>query len=638
MTTATNRRTPVPPLGDDVLANGNREITCVAEQLTIQATAPNSSGEAAPRFSMVAYTGGAMQLDGWRFPVVVDLAGLDVPSQRRPIRFNHSAHEGVGHTDRIVVEAGKLLAEGVVSRDTPAAREVVTSGKRGFPWQASIGARIHQVEFVRAGQRAEANGRTFDGPVSIARRATLGEISFVDLGADGDTAALIAARRQAGESNVEENVVTDTVAEIREQEAAETQRVAAIRKVCGDKWPKIEAQAIADGWTADRAELEVLRAARPKAPRSYVHCDPVVGSDALEASILCRLGFASLGEKTLSAAAMERGEQIKATHALDLCRAALMLDGAEVPAGREAMVKAALSTTSLPVALGNVANKVLLDAYNEVPATWRAFAAVRSVPDFKQAQAIRPSFGRTMEKVNPGGEVKHATVGEETSAFQIDTYGQLLSIDRRDIINDDLGLFVDSAAALGRAALRRLSDLVYEVLLGNAGSFFASGNNNLLTGVDTVLGIDSLALAIAAMRKQRDAEGNDLDLRPATLLVPPELETIARALLESEFIQRAEDVPTGNSLRKSVNLEVESRLSNTTKFTNASTTGWYLFGAPSTGAMIAAFLNGVQTPTLEAFGLEADVNRLAYSWRCHFDFGAAFGDPRAAVHATGVAA
>jgi hypothetical protein len=27
-----------------------------------------------PRFSMVAYTGGAMQIAGWRFPVVVDLA------------------------------------------------------------------------------------------------------------------------------------------------------------------------------------------------------------------------------------------------------------------------------------------------------------------------------------------------------------------------------------------------------------------------------------------------------------------------------------------------------------------------------------------------------------------------------------
>ena len=42
-----------------------------------------------PRFSMVAYTGGPMRIAGWRYPVVIDLAGLAIPSQSRPIRFSH---------------------------------------------------------------------------------------------------------------------------------------------------------------------------------------------------------------------------------------------------------------------------------------------------------------------------------------------------------------------------------------------------------------------------------------------------------------------------------------------------------------------------------------------------------------------
>ena len=42
-----------------------------------------------PRFSMVAYTGGPMRMAGWRYPVIVDLAGLAIPSQNRPIRFGH---------------------------------------------------------------------------------------------------------------------------------------------------------------------------------------------------------------------------------------------------------------------------------------------------------------------------------------------------------------------------------------------------------------------------------------------------------------------------------------------------------------------------------------------------------------------
>src|SRR5699024_1899881 len=104
---------------------------------------------ALPKFRMVAYTGDAMRVMGWPHPVVVDLQGLNIPSQRRPIRFAHSAYQGIGHTERIAAENDQLIAEGVISRDTPAAREVVVSGKRGFPWQASIGASVVDSRFVK---------------------------------------------------------------------------------------------------------------------------------------------------------------------------------------------------------------------------------------------------------------------------------------------------------------------------------------------------------------------------------------------------------------------------------------------------------------------------------------------------------
>ena len=52
-----------------------------------------------PRFRMVAYTGAPMRIAGWRYPVVIDLAGMAIPSQSRPIRFSHDASAGVGHTD-----------------------------------------------------------------------------------------------------------------------------------------------------------------------------------------------------------------------------------------------------------------------------------------------------------------------------------------------------------------------------------------------------------------------------------------------------------------------------------------------------------------------------------------------------------
>ncbi|MCA9222872.1 MAG: hypothetical protein KDA71_21280, partial [Planctomycetales bacterium] len=245
-----------------------------------------------PRFRMVAYTGSPMRIAGWRYPVIIDLAGLAIPSQSRPIRFSHDPTSGVGHTDSIRIDGGQLVATGIVSRDTAAAREVVASSKNGFPWQASVGASVDEFEFVKERQTLIVNGQEHAGPIIVVRKSTLSEISFVDLGADGQTSATVAAAANQIDPT-EENpdmdsdhatatadaeaadrgsnrpdsqtptpVVTanSAVDEIRAQAAAEVSRIAAVRQLCGGRFPEIEAKAIREGWDATRCELEVLRA------------------------------------------------------------------------------------------------------------------------------------------------------------------------------------------------------------------------------------------------------------------------------------------------------------------------------------------------------------------------------------------
>jgi hypothetical protein len=186
--------------------------------------------------------------------------------------------------------------------------------------------------------------------------------------------------------------------------------------------------------------------------------------------------------------------------------------------------------------------------------------------------------------------------------------------------------------------MRSLSDLVYKVLLANAGPFFVAGNGNYDVGAGTALASASLATGIARMMAQRDAEKRDLDIRPGTLLVPPELQQTAKELLLSDFIQRANnDVPTGNALKNALDLEVESRLSNSDRFTGTSAKAWYLFASPADAAIIVAFLQGKQSPTIEFFGFDADPNVLAATWRVYFDYGAALADHRAAYKAKGEA-
>jgi hypothetical protein len=608
------------------------ELLLSAAEVEIQATGKS------PAVSIVAYTGGLMVVPGWG-PVAIELGGIDASAEQVSILADHNASLAgiVGH-GKAVVANGKLLVQGTITPSTDAARQVIDLAKSGFRFQASVGVAPLEYERVRAGEMIEVNGRAVKAPASgftLVRAGVLREVSIVAIGADAGTSVSIAATRnqEKGMSTTE----TTTAEQIRADALAESNRINGIRRACGGRHGNIEAKAIAEGWDSQRTELEVLRASRTFTISSHQRSAPA-SRTVLEAAILAHMHCDHLAEKHLGADAAQQARDLRATNLVDLCRAALLIDGQDAPHGREGLIRAALSTYSLPVALGDAANKVLFEAYTESPATWQAFAAVKSANDFKDHTGIRISDSGDLTELPPGGEIKHGSIAESTYKYSVDTFAKMLSIDRRDVINDDLTLFDDTARSLGRSAMRSLSDLVYKVLLANAGPFFVAGNGNYDVGAGTTLASASLATGIARMMAQRDAEKRDLDIRPRTLLVPPELQQTAKELLLSDFVQRANnDVPTGNALKNSVSLEVESRLSNGDRFTGTSAKAWYLFASPVDAAIIVAFLQGKQSPTVEFFGFDADPNVLAATWRVYFDYGAALADHRAAYKAKGEA-
>jgi hypothetical protein len=216
------RSTKRPPAMPEPVSTPTLLALTASAVIDMEAAADGTTPAALPRFRMVAYTGGPMRVSGWRYPVILDLAGLAIPSQSRPIRFGHDPLAGVGHTDSIRIDQGQLVATGIVSRDTAAAREVVVSSKNGFPWQASVGTSVEDFEFVKEHQQVMVNGQQYSGPINVVRKATLGEISFVDLGADGATSASVAAGAEThtGARNVDET--TRNTAEELESPATAT--------------------------------------------------------------------------------------------------------------------------------------------------------------------------------------------------------------------------------------------------------------------------------------------------------------------------------------------------------------------------------------------------------------------------------
>jgi hypothetical protein len=164
---------------------------------------PNGDRTSLPSFVMTLYTGGPIRPLNWRRdePVVIDLAGMAIPPhQKIPINKDHVID--VGHSTSVNVIGSELIIEGILSgwsktaKDTPAteARQIARLGKNGFPWQASMEARVdHDLESIASGQSVVINKQTQTGPLCVARSTTLIGAAILSIGADTEASVAIAA-------------------------------------------------------------------------------------------------------------------------------------------------------------------------------------------------------------------------------------------------------------------------------------------------------------------------------------------------------------------------------------------------------------------------------------------------------------
>ncbi len=644
-----------------------------AATITLAAAETPEEGKPSLRkFSMTAYTGGAMRLGGWPYPVVVDLAGMRVTRKSRPILKDHDRGSIVGHTDDIAITDKSLEVAGVISGVGATAQEVIATSENGFPWQASLGASADKVVFIPEGKTANANGREFKGPVYVARKSTLGEVSFVALGADDDTEARVAAGlADADEPDVAETDPTDDlepvnaslnmstkpktetktattspVSDMRAEAAAESRRIAGIRKVCAGNHADIEADAIEQGWSTTKTELAVLRSERPKAPEQTQNSSRY-SREVLEAAACLSVGIeektlqASYGEKTLNAANPLRHIGLR-----ELVAECARMEGIDVPrvfGDGTATIRAGFSSMSLPSIMENVMNKTLLAAYQNTPIAAFDLCSVGTVTDFKEVARYRLLGTGGFEQVAPDGELKHGKLSEQKYSNKADTYGQILTLTRHDIINDDLSAFMDIPRQMGRSGAESIDDLFFTLLLKNAG-FFSSANANLLQGADTKFGPDALTVAKTTFRKQKAGPGGKpkdqkpINIRPEYLVVPVELETEAELLMGSSQLMidaqgSPTKIPVDNPHRNKYRIISTPHLSDS-YYPGASAAAWYLFANPQVlPAFEIVFLNGRRTPIIER--VEMPPNTLGMGFRSYIDFGVNSQDHRAAVKVAG---
>ena len=153
-------------------------------------SAPPGAEGGPRRFEMLAYTGQMMDV-GFGSPVVIDMKGIKLGAQCKPILLNHDPLKIVGHSDKCRVDAKGLCLEGSVSASTPAGLEVAQLADEGFPWQASINVTPTKTRRVEAGESVKCNGMECAGPLQLILKSVLRESSFCPMGADGDTKSVV---------------------------------------------------------------------------------------------------------------------------------------------------------------------------------------------------------------------------------------------------------------------------------------------------------------------------------------------------------------------------------------------------------------------------------------------------------------
>lgn len=581
-----------------------------------------------------AYNGGLMNV-GWGIPVGIELAGVSWREDNAiPILCLHDSHDIdaiCGQAKKVKCEGSSLIVDAEFMPVSDTAKKVHELAKAGFKFQASVGISPSDVLYIDKDTKAILNGTEVDGECYIVRAGVLNEVSIVPLGADGTTATNISAATQKGKEPImatPEKKIEAEKPEITVEAAqnAERERVASVINACKGH-EDIMAKAVKEGWTAEKAELECLRAekakavqdARPEAP-SIIDLKAAAPKDAKTVTAAACMG-AAMADKTVEA--QFKDVDLDAAHDLGVNRLSDIFAAFGItyrPGDNASMtkaIKAAFSTVDIPNVLSNVAHKFVLAGFGAVGEDWRKVSRAVPVTDFKEVKGVRLVMGGVLKPLSKGGELQHVSLSDESRDLAAATKGSIVCITREDLINDDLGVFSMIPERFGQMAGRTINKDVFGAISRTAGDYGANTSG--------ALNVANLATAYQLALGITDSNGDYLGAMPNVILASPSNYLSAMNIYQSEQV-------TGTSIEKGKNNVMRGLLAPITSQFLGSGTAYWLFNS-AFPLVDVAFLNGRTTPVVDT--AEADFNQLGIQMRCYFDYGAAAGELKAAVYSTG---
>lgn len=325
------------------------------------------------------------------------------------------------------------------------------------------------------------------------------------------------------------------------------------------------------------------------APTAYVGNGNIVG-DSVKQSLLARAGIDK--DQSNAKANAYSGMSLR-----ELARASLADRGVSV-AGQNAMGIVGLAFTHSSSDFGqiliDVAHKSLLKGWESAVEDYEKFTTRGTLTDFRTTKRVGLGGFSYLPEVGEGEEYSYGKIGDEGANVALATYGQLFSITRQAILNDDMHLLTKIPEKMGQAAKATIAKLVFALLTGNAiaqdgKKLFDTSHNNAFN--NAALDITNIDKAIQMMNGFVDASGQPLAIEPEFLLAPTSLYTRAKQLLGSTSVEGA-DMNSGiiNPLQGVVDPVKSARLQI------ANPKEWYLINKE---AIEVSYLDGIDTPYIE---------------------------------------
>lgn len=253
--------------------------------------------------------------------------------------------------------------------------------------------------------------------------------------------------------------------------------------------------------------------------------------------------------------------------------------------------------------LANVATKAMLLGYEEQPEVYPSLVRIVSLTDFKQAKMVGLSGFSDLDEVGENGEYEHGSMSDVGENAQLTTFGKLFSITRHAIINDDLMAFTDIPRNMGRAARRKIGDLVADLLAGDGHTLdqdslalFHADHANTGSAVPSTAAFEDMRTKMA---KQTDPSGNAfINVAPHVLYVPYALWSSAQQVVESE----TEVAGSQNNSRRPNTARgiTPGGVLPDARLDAEDAAAWYGLANPATHpSLVLGLLNGQDAPFLE---------------------------------------